>query len=119
MSGNWSWPGRACASCDARAGWPLWGGAEGCERSGGSLAVGGWKVRLPLYAAGLATGGAFCILFTGGALLYLLGAALVALVVGSAGAYRFLLLFPAAALYTLVAVYGRPPLSLSGWRRLF
>ena len=79
----------------------------------------GWKVRLPLYAAGLATGGAFCILFTGGALLYVLGAALVALVVGSAGAYRFLLLFPAAALYTLVAVYGRPPLSLSGWRRLF
>jgi hypothetical protein len=49
----------------------------------------------------------------------LLGAALVALVVGSAGAYRFLLLFPAAALYTLVAVYGTPPLSLSGWRRLF
>jgi transglutaminase-like putative cysteine protease len=72
-----------------------------------------------LYAAGLATGGAFCVLFTGGAMLYLLGAALVALVVGSAGAYRFLLLFPAAALYTIVAVYGTPPLSLSGWRWLF
>jgi transglutaminase-like putative cysteine protease len=78
--------------------------------------VGGWKVRLPLYAAGLATGGAFCVLFTGGAVLYLLGATLVALVVGSAGAYRFLLLFPAAALYTLVAIYGMPALSLSGWR---
>ncbi|MDP8972770.1 MAG: DUF3488 and transglutaminase-like domain-containing protein [Actinomycetota bacterium] len=81
--------------------------------------MGGWRVRLPLYAAGLATGGAFCVLFTGGAMLYLLGAALVALVVGSAGAYRFLLLFPAAALYTIVAVYGTPPLSLSGWRWLF
>jgi transglutaminase-like putative cysteine protease len=68
---------------------------------------------------GLATGGAFSVLFTGGAMPYLLGAALVALLVGSAGAYRFLLLFPAAALYTLVAVYGTPPLSLSGWRRLF
>ncbi len=79
----------------------------------------GWKVRLPLYAAGLATGGAFGVLFTGGALPYLLGAALVALLVGSAGVYRFLLLFPAAALYTLVAVYGAPPVSLSGWRRLF
>ena len=75
----------------------------------------GWKVRLPLYAAGLATGGAFCILFTGGALLYVLGAALVALVVGSAGAYRFLLLFPAAALYTLVAVYDYS----SGWGRTY
>ena len=81
--------------------------------------MGGWKVRLPLYAAGLATGGAFGVLFTGGAMPYLLGAALVALLVGSAGAYRFLLLFPAAALYALVAVYGMLPLSLSGWRRLF
>ena len=81
--------------------------------------MGGWKVRLPLYAAGLATGGAFGVLFTGGAMPYLLGAALVALLVGSAGAYRFLLLFPVAALYVLVAVYGTPPLSLSGWWRLF
>jgi transglutaminase-like putative cysteine protease len=81
--------------------------------------VGGWKVRLPLYAAGLATGGAFGVLFTGGAMPYLLGAALVALLVGSAGAYRFLLLFPVATLYVLVAVYGTSPLSLGGWRRLF
>jgi transglutaminase-like putative cysteine protease len=77
-----------------------------------------WKVRLPLYAAGLATGGAFSVLFVGGALPYLLGAALVALLVGSAGAYRFALLFPAIALYGLLAPYGRPPLSLRGWRRL-
>jgi transglutaminase-like putative cysteine protease len=78
----------------------------------------GWPVRLPLYAAGLATGGAFSVLFTGGALPYVLGAALLGLLVGSAGAYRFVLLFPAAALYTLVAVYGLPPLSLSGWKGL-
>jgi transglutaminase-like putative cysteine protease len=81
--------------------------------------VGGWKVRLPLYTAGLATGGAFGVLLTGGALPYLLGAALVALLIGSAGAYRFVLLFPVAALYALVAVYGTPPLSFSGWQRLF
>ena len=80
--------------------------------------MGEWKVRLPLYAAGLATGGAFSALFVGGALPYLLGAALVALLVGSAGAYRFALLFPAIALYGLVALYGRPPLSLGGWRQL-
>ena len=77
--------------------------------------MGGWRVRMPLYAAGLATGGSFVVLFTGGALPYVLGAALVGLLVGSAGAYRFVLLFPAAALYTLVAVYGPPPLSLRGW----
>jgi transglutaminase-like putative cysteine protease len=80
--------------------------------------VRGWKVRLPLYAAGLATGGAFSVLFIGGALPYVLGAALVALLVGSAGAYRFVLLFPAAALYVLVAVYKTLPLSLGGWQRL-
>ncbi|MDX6381203.1 MAG: hypothetical protein QOI57_2227 [Rubrobacteraceae bacterium] len=78
----------------------------------------GWKVRLPLYIAGLATGGAFSVLFDGGAMPYVLGAALVALLVGSAGMYRFILLFPAAGLYTLIAVYGTPPWSLSGWRRL-
>jgi transglutaminase-like putative cysteine protease len=80
--------------------------------------VAGWKVRLSSYIAGLATGGAFSVLFDGGALPYVLGAALVALLVGSAGTYRFILLFPAAGLYTLVAVYGSPPLSLGGWRRL-
>jgi transglutaminase-like putative cysteine protease len=96
--------------------------------------VGG--ARLPLYAAALATGGTFAILFTGEAyvrfeasslvavggraLWVMLLAALVAALVGSAGRYRFVLLFPAIALYTLFAVYGWPPLfSLSGWRGLF
>jgi transglutaminase-like putative cysteine protease len=47
-------------------------------------------------------------------------AALFATLVGSAGRYRFVLLFPAIVLYTLLAVYGWPPLfSLSGWRELF
>ena len=47
-------------------------------------------------------------------------AALVAALVGSAGKYRFVLLFPATVLYTLFAAYGLPPLfSLSGWRDLF
>jgi transglutaminase-like putative cysteine protease len=77
-----------------------------------------WKVRLPLYGATLATGGAFSVLFVGGALPYLLGAALVALLVGSAGAYRFALLFPAVALYVLVTLYGMPPLTVRGWRQL-
>ena len=90
---------------------------EYSEWAGYGVAV-GWPVRLPLYAAGLATGGAFSVLFTGGALPYVLGAALLGLLVGSAGAYRFVLLFPAAALYTLVVVYGLPPLSLSGWKGL-
>ncbi len=93
-------------------------------------------VRAPLYLAALATGGAFAILFTGetygggfgdasiasvgGAFWVMFLAALVAALVGSAGKYRFVLLFPAIVLYTLLAVYGWPPLfSLSGWRELF
>ena len=96
---------------------------------------GAW-VRVPLYAATLATGGAFAILFSGdvyvwfepssivriggGALWAMLLAALVAALVGSAGKYRFVLLFPATVLYTQFAVYGLPPFfSLSGWRDLF
>lgn len=92
--------------------------------------------RVPLYVATLATGGAFAILFTGdvyvwfepssivalggGAFWAMLLAALVAALVGSAGKYRFVLLFPATVLYTLLAAYGMPPLfSLSGWRDLF
>jgi transglutaminase-like putative cysteine protease len=86
---------------------------------GGRCSVRSIKVRLPLYAVGLATGGAFSTLFTNGALPYLLGAALIGILVGSAGAYRFILLFPAAMLYTLCVVYGRLPLSLKGWQRLF
>jgi transglutaminase-like putative cysteine protease len=94
------------------------------------------RVRIPLYAAALATGGSFAILFTGdvyvwfepssivalggGAFWTMLLAALVAAAVGSAGKYRFVLLFPATVLYTFLAAYGLPPLfSLSGWRDLF
>jgi transglutaminase-like putative cysteine protease len=101
--------------------------------------VGGSRVRASLYAAALASGGSFAILFTGEtydgsdggfggfsvvaiiagykAFLPLLLAAAVAVAVGSAGRYRFVLLFPATALYTQFAVYGWPPLfSLSEWR---
>jgi transglutaminase-like putative cysteine protease len=98
--------------------------------------MGGARVRVPLYTAALATGGAFAILFTGevyvwfdrssivwiggGAFWAMLLAALVAALVGSAGRYRFVLLFPATVLYTQLAVYGWPPLfSLSGWQDLF
>ena len=96
----------------------------------------GARVKVPLYAAALATGGAFAILFTGdiyvsfnrssivwiggGAFWAMLLAALVAALVGSAGRYRFVLLFPAIVLYTQLVAYGWPPLfSLSGWRDLF
>jgi transglutaminase-like putative cysteine protease len=89
--------------------------------------------RASLYTAALATGGAFAILFTGeteaagfgeysivalgGAFWVMLGAALAALLLGSAGRYRFVLFFPATALYTVLAVYGRPPLfSISSWQ---
>jgi hypothetical protein len=98
--------------------------------------VGGARIRAPLYAAALATGGAFAILFTGdvyvwfkpssivaigeGAFWAMLLAALVAALVGSAGRYRFVLLLPATALYTFFAVYGLPPLfSYTEWRDLF
>ena len=80
--------------------------------------MGDWTVRVPLYVAGLAAGAAFSVLFSGGVMGYVLGAAVVALLVGSAGAWRFPLLLPAAALYTLLAVYGAPPLSFGGWERL-
>lgn len=98
----------------------------------------GVRVWLPLCAAALATGGAFSILFTGqtydgltggfggsslvaltgyGAFGAMVLAALCAVLVGSAGSYRFVLVFPAAVLYTQLAVYGLPPfLSLRSWR---
>lgn len=90
----------------------------------------GLGVRLSLYVAALAAGGAFSTLFTGEvvgagepapgkALLLMIGAVVVGAATGSAGRYRFVLLPPAAALYTLLAVYGAPPLSVSGWRELF
>jgi transglutaminase-like putative cysteine protease len=98
-----------------------------------------------LYGAALAAGGAFSILFTGEtyrggdggfgglsvvsiiagdkAFLPLLLAAAVAMLVGSAGRWRFLLIIPATVLYTMVAVYGldffSDLFSISGWREIF
>ena len=92
-----------------------------------------------LYAAVLVTGMAFSILFTGElymepktgfgdlsvvsiiagerAFLPLLLAAAVGAFVGSAGRWRFVLLVPAGAVYTIVAVYGIPPVfSPDEWR---
>jgi transglutaminase-like putative cysteine protease len=101
----------------------------------------GLGTRLWLYGAALATGSAFSILFTGEtydgadggfgalsvvailaghkALLPLLLAAAVAALVGSAGRWRFVLLLPAIAAYTLVAVYGTDLFSVSGWQGFF
>jgi len=93
-------------------------------------------VRVSLYAAVLAAGGAFGLLFTGdsygefaisdvpadrmGAFFTMLGAGLVAMIVGSSGRYRFVLILPATVAYTLLVVYGWPPLfSLRAWRGLF
>jgi len=92
-----------------------------------------------LYGAALATGSAFSVLFTGEtydgtdggfgafsvitiiaghkALLPFLLAAAVAALVGSAGRWRFVLLLPAIAAYTLVAVYGED--LFSGWQGFF
>lgn len=81
------------------------------------MAGGAWA-RLALYAAGLSSGMGFAALFTDGAYWQVLGAALVGLLVGSSGAYRFVVLLPAAALYAFLVVYGPPPLSVSGWRAL-
>jgi transglutaminase-like putative cysteine protease len=98
-----------------------------------------------LYGAALATGGAFSILFSGKtyrggdggfgdlsvvsiiagdrALVPLLLAAAVAMFVGSAGRWRFLLILPATLIYTIVAVYGLDFVgdlfSMSGWREIF
>jgi transglutaminase-like putative cysteine protease len=98
----------------------------------------GLGTRLWLYGAALATGSAFSILFTGEtydgadggfgalsvvtvmaghkALLPMLFAAAVAALVGSAGRWRFVLLLPAIAAYTVVAVYGTDLFSVSGWQ---
>ena len=101
----------------------------------------GVGTRLWLYGAALATGSAFSILFTGEtydgaeggfgslsvvaiiagqtALLPMLLAAAVAALVGSAGRWRFVLLLPAIAAYTIVAVYGTELFSVSGWQEFF
>jgi transglutaminase-like putative cysteine protease len=96
-------------------------------------------VKYWLYAAVLVTGMAFSILFTGEmylepdtgfgdlsvvsiiagerAFLPLLLAAAVGAFVGSAGRWRFVLLVPAGALYTIIAAYGVPPVfSPDEWR---
>lgn len=88
--------------------------------------------RTLLYAVAIITGAAFSILFTGetfaegslrsdpgAALVMMVGAALVAALVGSAGGYRFILLLPATVLYILFSIYGFPPVTLEGWRDLF
>jgi transglutaminase-like putative cysteine protease len=101
----------------------------------------GLGTRLWLYGAALVTGSAFSILFTGEtydgddggfgdlsvvtviaghkALLPFFIAAAVAALVGSAGRWRFVLLLPAIAVYTLVAVYGTDLFSVSGWQEFF
>ncbi len=109
---------------------------------------GGWRVWISLCVAALAAGGAFSILFTGEtidgldggfgnhslvtitgghALWAMLFAALAAVLVGSAGRYRFVLVFPVAILYTMLAVYGLPPFAprsgldtyIERWREWF
>src|SRR5215210_930261 len=120
---------------------PGWGGRALRRAGGRGAAVSGAGVRLWLYGAALAAGSAFSILFTGEtydgsdggfgglsvvaiiagykAFLPLFFAAAVAALVGSAGRWRFVLLFPAIVAYTLVAVYGKVPFSVSGWREFF
>ena len=101
----------------------------------------GLGTRLWLYGAALATGSAFSILFTGEtydgadggfgalsvitviaghkALLPMFFAAAVAALVGSAGRWRFVLLLPAIAAYTVVAVYGIDLFWVSSWQGIF
>lgn len=91
-------------------------------------------MRWWLYAAVLTMGAAFSILFTGEtvdeeafgglsvvaivagytALIPMLLAAAVGVLVGSAGRWRFVLLVPAGALYTILCAYGMPPVFSPG-----
>ena len=72
----------------------------------------------PLYAAAISTGAAFGVMFSGGAIPTMLGAALVAAALASTGGPRVLLLFPGAAAYALLAAYGPAVLSPAGWEEL-
>ncbi|CAN5530957.1 DUF3488 and transglutaminase-like domain-containing protein [soil metagenome] len=93
--------------------------------------MGGVWVRVWLYLTVLATGLAFSVVFTGdavGSSSYgssgqafgvMLGATLLAISVGSAGKYRFVLMPPVIVLYTMLVIYGFPPVTLSGWQALF
>lgn len=78
---------------------------------------GGMASRLALWAAILAVGTAFGLLFegNGGAIAAkMLGAAVVGALVGSAGAYRFALMLPAALVYGVLVVYDAGALIPSG-----
>ena len=91
----------------------------------------GFGTKAWLYLAVLVTGLSFSLVFTGespsgayseapeNAFMVMFGASVLALAVGSAGKYRFVLIPPVTALYTLLVVYGFPPVTLSGWRGLF
>ncbi|CAN5784661.1 hypothetical protein BH23ACT11_BH23ACT11_13620 [soil metagenome] len=91
----------------------------------------GMWTRVWLYLAVLSAGLAFSVVFTGESVgeLYtdtpsrafniMLGATILALAVGSAAKYRFVLIPPVTALYTMFVVYGLPPVTVSGWRSLF
>ncbi len=91
-------------------------------------------MRWWLYAAVLTMGAAFSILFTGEtvdeeafgglsvvsivagyrALIPMLLAAAVGIFIGSAGRWRFVLLIPVGALYTILCAYGMPPVFSPG-----
>ena len=77
---------------------------------------GGVAARLALYVAALAVGASFGLLFEAGgaATVRMLGAALVGLLVGSAGAYRFALMLPVALVYGVSVVYGPAALNPFG-----
>jgi transglutaminase-like putative cysteine protease len=92
--------------------------------------MGGVWVRVWLYLVVLSAGLTFSVVFTGEvagsssdssgrAFVIMLGATVLAMAVGSAGKYRFVLIPPATVLYTMVVIYGFPPVTISGWRSLF
>lgn len=100
-------------------------GAAGVERVALCVAVlaagAAFSVLFSASASGPSSGfgfGSLVGLFGGGAFPAFFGAALLAFLVGSAGRFRLVLLPPAILLYTLLAAYGAPPLSLSGLREL-
>ncbi|WP_273847587.1 DUF3488 and transglutaminase-like domain-containing protein, partial [Rubrobacter calidifluminis] len=99
---------------------------------GGVLSDRKLRTLVPLYGACLSAGTSFSVMFTGdlrgeaGGLLGLSGSAfalfagavLVGVMSASVRRRRMILTVVCGALYTLVSVYGFPPLSPSGWRAL-
>ncbi len=81
----------------------------------------GTAARIALYTAVVMTGLTFSVLFESGEGVSWLffGAALAALCTASTGRHRFALLAPAIILYTLLVIYGLPPVSIGGWQSLF